>query len=156
MRLNQLTPLIAAAACAAALAAVAGAATPATGPTVSFTIDGAHIPSGLRPSVGGNLTCTKNAHYHLSAWLAQPDRGALAKGSIPAKLPARPTAAQLARARAASLCTGASQPWALTLASVGKQPTGFAAGAATACVVLDAGKSHLYTLTQQCTQVTLP
>jgi hypothetical protein len=154
---NRIVRLFFAAASVVVVAASAGvAASGSIGPPqMSVATDNGHLSSRMRPSISGSITCTKGAHYHLNAWLAQQDRGALAKGSIPAKLGTRPTKIAIARARAATLCTGASQVWSLALAAVGKQPAGFAGGPAEACVVVYAGKSRLYTLTHNCKQMTL-
>jgi hypothetical protein len=149
-------PLLAATSVLAFAASAGVAASGTTGPPqASLAIDNGHLTSRTRPSISGSINCTKGAHYRLNAWTAQQDRGALAKGSIPAKLGPRPTKIAIARARAATLCTGASQAWSLALTAVGKRPVGFAGGPAEACVVAYAGKSRLYTLAESCKQITL-
>lgn len=130
--------------------------TPVPPPQVSaVTVSGGHLASPVRLALTGALTCTKGAHYHLNVWLAQQDRGALAKGSIPGKLSPKASKAAVAQAKATVVCSGASQPWTLVVAAVGAHPAGFTPGPANTCLVATAGKSRLYTLQQSCTQITL-
>ena len=153
---NRLSPVLAVVLATGALAGSAAGKTPIPPPQVSAAaVNGGRLVSPVRLAVTGSLTCTKGAHYHLNVWLGQQDRGALAKGSIPAKLPARASKAVATRARAAVLCSGASQPWTVVVAAVGARSTGFAPGPANACLVTTAGHSRLYTLQQSCTQITL-
>jgi hypothetical protein len=139
---------------AALLAGAALAASPAL-PSLNASIDGGHLTSQRVITLAGNLTCTERAHFHLNAWIEQADRGTLGKGSIPAKLGPKPSKVAVSRARALTLCTGAAQPWSLPVLAVGAHPAGFATGTANACVIAYAGKSHLYTLFQNCTAITI-
>lgn len=156
MSRHHLIPL-AAAAVAAIAAGAATAATVPGPPSLTATVDGGRLASPRALVVTGTITCTKNAHYHLSAWVEQSDRGSLGKGSIPPKLSpklsAKKAKAVTAHWRTLTACTGNAAPWTLTLAAVGAQPAGFAGGAAHVCVIAYASKSHLYSLYQTCSDV---
>lgn len=147
--------LAAAATLAVGMFADVATSTSDVAPDASLTIDAARLASPARPVIGGTISCTKGAHYHLNAWIAEHERGSLAKGSIPAKMGSRPSKLALSRARAATLCTGADQSWSLTLKSVGKRPSAFGAGAAETCLVAYVGKGGLYTLVESCKQITV-
>src|SRR5437879_7583765 len=99
-------------AAALAVAAVLAGTGAASGPPVppqiaSVTVDSsARVVGGMRVAINGHIACTKGARFKLYVWTIERSRGALAKGSLPAKLPLKPTAAALAHARAISLCSG--------------------------------------------------
>ena len=64
------------------------AATPGPAVLEGLSVNAAHgLPGGLRLAVAGKLTCTKSAHFHLNLWALERSSGALAKGSIPGKMP---------------------------------------------------------------------
>src|SRR5712692_5360556 len=140
---------------AGSLAATAAPATPEPATLQAVSVDGAHLlPGGLRLSVTGKLTCTKNAHFHLNLMILERTQGALAKGALPAKLPLKPTAAMLARSKAVSACSGVEQPWSLVAIQSAKHPLPFAAGTASACVTVTVKKGSGYSdLQQACSTV---
>lgn len=142
-------------AAAGSLAATAAPASPEPATLQAISVDGAHLlPGGVRLSVTGKLTCTKSAHFRLSVLILERAQGALAKGAIPAKLPAKPTPAMLARAKAASLCAGAEQPWSLVAIAGGKHPLPFVAGPAEACLTVTVKKGSGYSdLQQACSNI---
>lgn len=142
---------------AAALAAPAAAAakTPVPPQLSAVTIDGGHLASPTRLTTTGHLTCTKRARYHISAWILETGRGALATGSFPAKLPPNASKAAIDRGRSAALCTGAAQTWAVVALAAGAHTAGLTSGPANACIVITAARRHLYTLQTLCSQITL-
>jgi hypothetical protein len=156
----RLPRLIATLAVAGALAGAAAAATNPGPPAIDASATAGQLDSARAVTVTGTITCTKYAHYHLGAWVEQPDRGALGKGSIPPKLSPKlsPKSAKAAVAhwRTLTACTGAAQPWSLTLPAVGLHPIGFATGTAHVCLIAYASKGHLYSLSQSCADITLP
>ena len=151
--------LIAAVAVTAALAAtglVSGApAAPEPATLQALSVNAAQRLSGdLKLAVSGTLTCTKSAHFHLSLWALERTSGALAKGSIPGKLPLKVTPAVLQQRRARSLCSGIEQAWSVVLLSSGTHPVRFAAGPADVCFTVTVKKGTGYSdLQQSCSQV---
>ena len=107
-------------------------------------------------AVSGKLTCTKSAHFHLNLWVLERTSGALAKGSIPGKMPLKVTAAVLQQRRTVSLCSGVEQAWSVVLLPSGLHPVRFAPGQVDVCFTATVKKGPGYSdLQQSCSQVTV-
>lgn len=155
MPLLRLSHLVAGLALAGVLAGVAAAGTIAQPPAVEASVASSHIVTSHSAVASGSITCTADAHFHLNAWIEQSAAGTLGKGSLPPKLPAKPSPAVSAHWQAVTACTGAAQPWSLTLAGVGAHPLAFTAGAVHYCLIAYVGKSHLYSLFAKCGVIAL-
>lgn len=133
------------------------AATPGPAVLDGLSVNAAQpLAGGLKLSVSGKLTCTKSAHFHLNLWVLERSSGALAKGSIPGKMPLKVTAAVLQQRRTVSLCSGAEQAWSVVLLPSGLHPVRFAAGQVDVCFTATVKKGTGYSdLQQSCSQVTV-
>jgi hypothetical protein len=140
---------------AAAFAASAVSASSAPATLQSFSVASAHIqPGKVKLAVTGKLVCTKDAHYHLNVWALERTSGALGKGSLPPKLSATASPAEVQASKNASLCSGASQTWTLTLDPNGSHPAPFVRGPVQVCATITVKKGAGYSdLRQFCSTI---